>query len=334
MRWICVIASLFGLALLAPAGALADGGPVPPVQGWDGIAVPGSPYQYVALAGGHRTTLIRRLDARRGATGSAIRVRGRYGIPGVGYDGTTTGLSADGHTLVLAELPGNGVPRTTRLLVADTPRLALRARIDLPGYSVVDAVSPNGRWLYLIHYAASNLGEYEVLAYDLVARHLLPNPIVDPHDRDEAMTGFPVTRVMSAGNRWAYTLYTRPSGNAFIHALDTAGRRAVCVDLPASANAAIGNATLELGPGGLTIRVDADGSTAAVVNTRTFAVTTGTAVSLDPGRVASSSASIRPAPHREDTGGAGNVPWELLAAAAALAVLGGAFRLRARHRTS
>ena len=51
-------------------GALADGGPVLPVQGWSGITVPGSPYSYVALAGEHRTTLIKRLDTRRGGTGA------------------------------------------------------------------------------------------------------------------------------------------------------------------------------------------------------------------------------------------------------------------------
>ncbi len=233
---------------------------------------------------------------------------------------------------MLAELPGNGTPRTSRLLVLDAPRLAVRVRIALPGWSVVDAISPNGRWLYLIHYAASNVGEYEALAYDLVARHLLRKPIVDPHDRGEAMTGAPVTRVMSANSRWAYTLYVRASGAPFIHALDTAGRRAVCVDLPSSADADIGNATLSVGDGGATIRVDADGSTAAVVNTRTFAVTTDPFVALNPSAVAASPVSIRPASHSGGTGGARNVPWLVLAAAAALAVIGGAIRLRAKLR--
>ena len=100
-------------------------------------------------------------------------------------------------------------------------------------------------------------------------------------------------------------------------------------------DADIGNATLRLADRGATIRVDADGSTAAMVNTRTFAVTTDPFVALSPSAVAASSvssASIRPAPRSGGTGGAGNVPWLVLAAAAALAVVGGAVRLRAKLR--
>ena len=107
MRWISAIGLLFGLALLAPAGAPADGGPVPPLQGGGGIKAAGLPFRYVALAGGHGTTVLERLGTEGARTASAIQVSGRYGIPGVDYNGTTTGLSADGRTLVLAELPGN-----------------------------------------------------------------------------------------------------------------------------------------------------------------------------------------------------------------------------------
>ncbi len=278
MRWITVIGLLlFGLAPAAPASALGDGGPALPVQGGSGISAPGSPYRYVAVGAGHATTVIRRVGTG-GVSGvpASIRVRGRYGIPGVGSGGQMTGLAADGQTLVLAELFAGEVPRTTRLLVLDTPRLAVRARIALPGWSIVDAISPDGRWLYLIHYPPADVSRYEVLAYDLSTRHMLPRPIVDPRDNDDrdAMVGFPVTRVMSADSRWAYTLYIRASGAPFIHALDTVGVRAVCVDLPSSlAQLDIGDAHLSLGAGGRTIRIETDGATQAVLDTRTFATT-------------------------------------------------------------
>ena len=43
-------------------------------------------------------------------------------------------------------------------------------RLTLPGSYTVDAISPDGRWLYLIHYTARrNLLRYEVRAYDLPA---------------------------------------------------------------------------------------------------------------------------------------------------------------------
>ena len=46
------------------------------------------------------------------------------------------------------------------------------------------------------------------------------------------MRGQPVTRVSSPDGRWAYTLYARPTQEPFVHALDTAQRRAYCIDLP------------------------------------------------------------------------------------------------------
>lgn len=338
MRWVCVIA-LFGLAVAAPADALADGGPVEAVQGGPGIAVPGIPFRYIALAGGGHTTLLRRTGPAGASAGSAIRVDGTYGIPAVAYGGQTTGLTADGRTLVLAEIPASVPPRTTRLLVLDVPRLTVRARIVLPGWSIVDAISPDGRWLYLIHYPSADLSRYEVLAYNLVTRHLLAKPIVDPHDDDDrnAMTGLPVTRVMSPDSRWAYTLYIRPSGAPFIHALDTVGVRAVCVDLPAAlANADLGNASLRLGAGGTMIRVTADGITQALVNARTFAVTPvaltpAAEMTFVPGQVAPDRAAIQPVVHKQDTHGSGDLPWVLLVAAA-LAAAGGAIGLRSRLR--
>jgi hypothetical protein len=330
MRWLSLIAlSVIGLA--APASAFGDGGPALPVQGGTGISAPGTTYAYVAVAAGRDATAVRRFGAGPGAGPPSIRVSGDYGVPGVGSSGQTTGLSADGHTLVLAELFGGAVPRTTRLLVLDTPRLGVRARIALPGWSVVDAISPDGRWLYLIHYPSyGNLTRYEVLAYDLVTRHLLAKPIVDPHDGGDAMTGFPVTRVTSADGRWAYTLYIRASGEPFIHALDTAGVRAVCVDLPASLGQIdIGNASLSLGAGGKTIRIDADGVIQAIVDTRTF---TARVVHSAPVVTERTLKTMAPVARTASTSDSGGLPWMLLLAAAVIAAIGGAVGLRTRLR--
>lgn len=344
MKWITLTAPLvLSLGLVAPSPALGAGGPVPPVQG-NAIGISGSPYQYVALAAG-RDTIIKQLQAGAGSVGSKLRVAGQYGVPAVDYSGSTTGLSADGRTLVLAEIPTNSPPRTTRLLMLEaTPRLALRARLSLPGWWTVDAISPNGRWLYLIHYTSSNSLSYEVRAYDLVARQVDPRRVVDPREPDEAMTGIAITRVMSPGDRWAYTLYTRPSGVPFVHALDTAGRRAVCIDLPSLSDADIGNAHLGLTPGGRMLQIDIAGVTRASVNTRTFAVrtvspartvnTASTAGTVRTGAGHATAAPTRPV-HREasDAGGTGGVPWELIAALiAVLGLLTAIVALPARRR--
>ena len=301
MKWTwCSIAFL--AVLVAPSSAAAAGGPVPPAQN-SAISAPGSAYRYAAFGAG-ADTIVKRID---GAAVSALRVSGHYGVPGVDYNGTTTGLSADGRTLVLAEIPGARPPRTTRLLVlATAPRLAVRPRVALPGWSTVDAISPDGRWLYLIQYKSSDISQYAVRAYDLVAHRLRPQPVVDPREPDEKMTGFPVTRVMSAGDRWAYTLYFRPSGAPFVHALDTVDRRAVCVDLPTLSAMNIGNGHLRLAPGGGTLQVLVGGVIGAQINTRTFAVTEGVGNTTSP-RIKPISREL---PAKHDSSGA---PWVLIA---------------------
>jgi hypothetical protein len=190
----------------------------------------------------------------------------------------------------------------------------------------VDAISPNGRWLYLIHYRNANISKYEVLAYNLVTHRMLPKPIVDPDDRGEAMTGFPITRVMSPGYRWAYTFYMRPTGAPFIHALDTVGHRAVCIDLPALTNLDIGNAHLALTSGGTVLRVGIAGVTRAQINTRTLAVITDFPTTSRP-----APSPAQPAAHKSASGHTGGVPWALLAgllAALAALALGVARRMR------
>lgn len=118
------------LVVIVPPAARAAGGPVPPVQD-SYIGAPGVPYEYAAWnAGGATVVKVRRPGA--GAAASALRLAGHWGVPGVDYGGTTTGLAADGHTLILAEITGSLPPRQTRLLVLATAPVAVRARITLP----------------------------------------------------------------------------------------------------------------------------------------------------------------------------------------------------------
>jgi hypothetical protein len=183
-------------------------------------------------------------------------------------------------------------------------RLAVRKAIVLPGWSTVDAISPDGRWMYLIHYpATSDVSRYEVLAYDVPRGRLIPKPIVDPRDRGEAMTGFPISRVTSPDGRWAHPLYGRPQVGPFVHALDTAGVRAACIDLPALAGTDFGAAHLQLGAGATMLQVTIGGLVRAAVNTRTFAVRAG-APSPAPAQGASQD-------ERANGGGSG-LPWELV----------------------
>jgi hypothetical protein len=149
----------------------------------------------------------------------------------VAMDGSQTGLSADGTTLVLVKSSRVYPPRRTDLLVLHAQGLQTKDRVSLKGFSSVDAISPDGRWVYLTHYTRPNrdINAYEVRAYDLQRHRMDPKPIVDPREPDEKMTGQPVTRTMSADGRWAYTLYS--ADEPFVHALDTEKKVAYCIDL-------------------------------------------------------------------------------------------------------
>src|SRR5215218_10299264 len=126
-----------GAGLLVPTSAYAGGGPVAPVQGGAGVSTTGGTVNFVAVKAG-RGTVVERVRRDGGEVERSRTIRGHFGVPGAAYDGSTTGLSADGSTLVLAKL---GTSRT-RLLVLDTETLAVRKRISLPEFLSVDAISP------------------------------------------------------------------------------------------------------------------------------------------------------------------------------------------------
>jgi hypothetical protein len=286
------------------------------MQNGAGVSAPGGGVNYVALsAGGHRT-VVERIRRGDGFVERTRTLRGDYGIPGAAYDGSSTGLSFDESTLVLGDLASR--PRSTRLLVLDARRLKPRARIALPGWFTVDAVSPDGRWMYLIHYRSVNdSNHYEVRAYDLRARRLVTRPVIDPREPDEKMQGLPITRTTSADGRWVYTLYQRPSEAPFIHALDTQNRTAACIDLDDLTGDEITEARLVLAGG--TLRVEGPSGPRALVDTRTFAV-----------RAPTAAAAPRPPAPPPAAGHGGGVPWEL--ALLALVPLAGAAVVVARRR--
>jgi hypothetical protein len=230
-----VIVLAFALArLLLPAPAIGDGAPAIGINaGSTGVTVRGVPDRYVAMHSLHGTTIARiQRDGGR-VVASRFFPRGLV-IPTVAYDGTATGLSADGSRLVAVR----PLRRRTEFTVLETKRLKRRATISLRGRFTLDAVSRDGGMLYLIQTLLNGRtrsnGRYAVRAYHVGARELLPDPIVDPSEPDEPMTGLPLTRVMSRDGRWAYTLYDSP-GHPFVHALDTEEATARCIDLHALA---------------------------------------------------------------------------------------------------
>jgi hypothetical protein len=272
----CAAASLAALAVAAPvAPAAADGLPLPVEDSPSGVRAPDGASRYLSVALAGRTAVLAQRTAG-GAITSRADLRGHFTIPLVAYDSSAGGISGDGRTLVLIR-PRTGFPRreTTLAVMAVAPRLRLRRIVRLPGDFSYDALSPDGRSLFLINYTAPrDPTKYRVRVYDLARGRLDPAPVVDPRESPDEMSGFPVTRVASRDGRWAYTLYARPNGTPFVHALDTRDRRAVCIDLdgPAFARRDAYGLRLALAAGGGRLEVRRKGRPVATVDTATFRV--------------------------------------------------------------
>jgi hypothetical protein len=213
------------LVLAVPAVAQAAGGGLSATYGGPGATSPGNPNSYVALPSGAKNTLIQQI--RDGGVFRWKLLRGQFGVPQVTYDGAKTGLSADGKTLVLGDFPRTYPIRETRLLVLDARTFHVLQRISLKGWYSVDATSPNGDIVYLVHYLDPGGSAYEVVAYDRESGS--KTVIMDPDEPDEKMAGTPMARVTNGP--WEYTLYDNAE-EPFVHALDTAGQKAECIDLP------------------------------------------------------------------------------------------------------
>ncbi len=213
-----------------PAGA--------PRDGWTRIAT--------ATADG-AATIVRDVVVQPGFGGPELRLPGHWHLPTVGLDPTLVGLSIDGSTIALVEdAAGISKGRSRFAIVehyggvvggvveAGTSDLQLARIVDLPGIFDYDALSPDGRILYVVeHLDAAAGGHYQVRAVDVTTGVLRDGVVVDKGNPDEQMAGVPLAQLRRPGGL-VLTLYAGPE-HAFIHALNSAEAWAICIDLPTSA---------------------------------------------------------------------------------------------------
>jgi hypothetical protein len=229
-------AAVLLLLTLAAAPAAAGDGPMPYAsQFGTGVTGPGrdGPTRWVAVgANSGANTVLEAIRVKDGVVWNTLDLDGAWGVPMVTYDGSGGGLTPDGRTLVLGDAVA-AVPHTpSKFLVVDTQRMTLRG-VYLEGDFAFDAISPDGRMLYLIqHVDPTNTQRYVVRAYDVDAARLLPGRIADRAQKTWVMQGYPMARTTSADGRWVYTLYQNPGGYPFVHALDTVRAVAHCIGLP------------------------------------------------------------------------------------------------------
>jgi hypothetical protein len=202
-----------------------------------------------------------------------MRLKGSWGIPLVAYDGTAEGLFPNGRTLLLAQSLYNGqtLRTTTKFTLVDAHGMKVSRRIQLKGAFTFDAVSRDGRYLYLIEYMSpEDPTSYRVRAYDMRGAGLLAKIVSDKRSWATDMRGLPVSRLWK--DNWSYTLYGA-NARPFIHALDTANVEAVCINLPwLSSPDRFFDYRLKLdGDGHLVVR-GPNGRTLAVIDRQSFKV--------------------------------------------------------------
>jgi hypothetical protein len=320
MRSVWTALAAVALAATVTGAAHADGLPGPGIDaGPEGVEELAGAARYVTVRAGAGTVAVR-VEQRGGRVTASRFLRGRFAIPVVAYDGSAAGVAADGRTLVLVR-PREKFPRAaTTFAVLDAARLKIREIVTLRGDFSFDALSPDGRLLYLVQYVSPrDFTRYRVRAFDLAAGRLLRKPVVDPRET-ATMRGSPVTRETSPDGRWAYTLYDGAGGHPFIHALDTAARRAVCIDLHALEGfKRIYDVRLRVASDGSTITVHDSTEPIAVVDTSTFRVS-----------------APRPAPTARParkTADSGRPEWLFVPPAALVLAAGLTLALRSRRRT-
>ena len=290
----------------------------------EGPAVNGTRYVTVPLA---RSTLLETVSTDGGSVFLMDTLPGRWGTWLVTTSGQLGGISGDGRVLVLGRVGQTSTVGGTQLLVYMTKARRWHI-IHLPGAFSFDALSQDGDTLYLIQHVGNPYGSvYRVRAYDTGERRLLPKVIAERWAGSTTMSGYPIDRVTGPDGDWVFTLYQGPhGGKEFVHALDTAHRFAMCINIPRSI-------TRDLTQ--LRIRPAADHNSVELVKGRQVVAQIG----IEDLRLTPAS----PAPHRTAgstaTGSDGDRPWAPIAAGFAAAILAAsgcavALRRRRRHAVS
>lgn len=264
---------------LAPAAAGADGLPVPMDDfGTTSIVEPGGEGPRFATVDAGDDTELLRIDQDGGEITATRRIEGNFTVPLVALDGTPSGLSADGSTLVLISPRTNfDFPRReTSFVIVDVEanRPRPQAPLTLRGDFSFDALSPDGSSMYLVEYTSRDYNDYSVREYDMQRQRLLPDPVLVAHEvTPDEMRGLPMTRATSADGVWEYTLYNgggRRSDEAFIHTLDTERSLSHCIDLAMVNGQEAWRIDLALSGDGGGLDVMRGGDTLATLDTETF----------------------------------------------------------------
>ena len=184
---------------------------------------------YVVVKGTTNGTL-KAIQPSSGRTLAEIQIPGGFLLPDLTGLGPTAGLSPNGRWLALVRQLFDLHGTTTSVLLGESSLTQPFRQVDFTGDFSFDALSNDGRSLYLIQ-KLRDANHYQVRLYDIAGRALAPAAVVDKREPNEPMNGVRGDSVAAQAGNTAYTVYLRDKG-PFIHALPLAQPFAFCVDLP------------------------------------------------------------------------------------------------------
>ncbi len=240
-----------------------------------------------ATVAGSRT-MVRDLIVQPGLSGAFVSLDGAWKLPTIGLDPVPVGVALGGATIVLTEVARSASSASTRFAVVDGSFAKPARIIALPGRFDYDALSPDGRTLYLVeHLDVAAGGAYQVRDVDVASGTLKPGVVADKSELTEQMAGYPLAQVRR-DDGFVLTLY-RGREHPFIHTLNSIDAWAFCLDLPATgADDAAAAADWGLAP-------SPDGQSVYAANS-----TLGLVVQVDPAKLAIvRSVTVKPLASRE-----------------------------------
>jgi hypothetical protein len=188
-------------------------------------------YAVSQSAGGAR---LMALDPASGSTLAQVTLPAGYAVPNIAFQGPTAGISPNGQWLALTgQVHATSGAITTNFLVGSSSLTNSFKTIHVNGDFVFDALSNDGRSLYLIQ-KMTDANHYRVRLYDVSAGSLTPQVVADKREPNEPMNGIRGDSAADPTGNHVYTVYIRAAG-PFIHALPLDQPIAWCVDLPSRA---------------------------------------------------------------------------------------------------
>jgi hypothetical protein len=186
--------------------------------------------RYYIVERGTTNGTLKAIEPSSGQTLAQTSIPGGFFLPDLTGLGPTAGLSPNGRWLTLTRQLFEQHGTTTSVLIGDSSLSQPFKHIELTGDFSFDALSNDGKSLYLIE-KMQDANHYRVRLYNMADHSLMPGAVVDKREPNEPMNGIRGSSLAAPGGGHVYTVYLRDQG-PFIHALSLSDPFAFCVDLP------------------------------------------------------------------------------------------------------